>query len=94
MNENFEFIIFTNESQKNYDRIFNPENILEIFAFKEEEKIISYDFLEYNQDKELRKIKLFDHFLRNLFIDLKKFSQNKFETNFEDISFTRINLKI
>jgi len=93
LNNNFNLYITTTNKKENntIKQLIEPEEVLEIFAFKEEEKIISYDFIEFTNRNDNRSIKLFDFFLRNLFVDLKKFSQNKFDTNSEDICFTRIN---
>lgn len=92
MNDNFHVYTTTNNKENNILKLIEPENVLEIFAFKEEDTIISYDLIESTDEKDYRSIKLFDFFLRNLFVDLKKFSNNKFETNIDDISFTRINI--
>ncbi len=92
MNDNFHVYTTTNVKEINSIKLIEPEKILEIFAFKEEDTIISYDLIELIDGKDIRSIKLFDFFLRNLFVDLKKFSNNKFETNSGDISFTRINI--
>lgn len=92
LNDNFNLSITTNKKENNILKLIDPEIILEIFAFRDEETIISYDFVELISNKENRSNKLSDFFLRNIFVDLKKFSQNKFETASEDITFTRINI--
>jgi len=89
LNDNFK--IFT-AIDGNINNLVNKNNLLEIFSFKDEENIISYNTLEFYEGNEMKKIKLSDFILRNLFVDLKKFSQNKFDTNSEDILFTKINI--
>lgn len=92
LNDNFNMSISTYRKENNHLQQYDPENILEIFGFRDEETMISYDFIEFIKDKEKKSYILSDFFLRNIFVDLKRFSQNKFETNLEDISFTRINI--
>jgi len=77
------------ESIKN---LISQDNLLEIFSFKDEQNIISYDILEFEEENKFKEKKLSDLILRNLLIDLKKFSQNKFDSNEEDILFTKINI--
>jgi len=91
LNDYFELNITTNKTENNYHKSIDPDRIFEMFAFKEENKIISYESLEFIDGKYPKNTKLSDFFLRNLFVNLKKFSENKFESNSEDISFTRIN---
>ena len=69
----------------------NKKDILEIFAFEDHYNILSYNSIIY-QDHENKTIQknLSDLILRNLFVDLKKFSQNIFETEENEIKFTNI----
>lgn len=70
------------------------EDILEIFAFKNDHNIISYESLEFFEENKgsMSKRSLSDLILKNLFVDLKKFSLNHFDSNIEDIKFTNIKL--
>lgn len=91
MNENFNIINCIDENIIDYFLEIETTDILEIFAFRDEENIISYEFIETCDEKSIN-IKLSDFILRNLFVDLKKFSQNKFDSNSEDILFTKITI--
>lgn len=89
MNENFNIINVLDENIIDNFSEIDPNDILEIFAFKDEENIISYEYIEYWEEKSIN-VKLSDLILKNLFVDLKRFSQNKFDSNSEDILFTNI----
>ncbi len=92
LNENFNVFTFVTSNVESIKNLISQDNLLEIFSFKDEQNIISYDILEFEEENKFKEKKLSDLILRNLLIDLKKFSQNKFDSNEEDILFTKINI--
>ncbi len=77
---------------ENYKSQINPEHILEIFSFKDDYNIVSFESIKYEEGNKIIKRNLSDLILRNLFVDLKKFSNNQFDLPGDDITFKNIKI--